>query len=96
LMYAVEMNPSVNITRVLLDAGVDVNAREGMTDWTALIRAVVFNPNLAVVDALLDAGADVTLRAATGERAVDFARSQPRFRNTVTLARLEALSGDVP
>jgi len=65
---------SPELVKALLDAGADVNARDGRS-MTALMFAVAKNhQNPAVIRLLVDRGADVTLQSNVGETAGDWAR----------------------
>ena len=65
--------PSMEPTRILLQAGTDVNHQSKSGD-TALMCAVR-NAQFDVIPLLLDAGANVDLKNAKGETALDLARS---------------------
>ena len=55
----------IDVVRLLLDAGADVDQREG-SDWTALFSAAS-EGHLEVVELLLDAGADFNVKDGSGE-----------------------------
>jgi uncharacterized protein len=65
--------PSVEPTRILLNAGADVNHQAKSGD-TALMYAVR-NAQFDIIPLLLDTGARVDLKNAKGETAIDLARS---------------------
>ena len=65
---------SPELVQALLDAGADVNAKDGR-NMTPLMFAVVTNhQNPAVIQTLLARGADVTVQSNVGETAADWAR----------------------
>lgn len=66
LHWAAGHNPNLDVTKSLLDAGADINARNEEGD-TPLSWAVARNPNPDVPLALLDAGADISARNELGE-----------------------------
>jgi len=69
----------VELVTALLDAGANVNARDGR-GMTPLMMAVATNhQNPAVIRLLLGRGADPSLQSSVGETAGDWARklSQP-------------------
>lgn len=77
---------SVDVARILLDAGAVVDARD-VRGVTPLIFAVATDrPQSSLVRLLLQRGADKTLRSNLGESAVDWAR---KYNNPAILAELQ-------
>ena len=65
---------SPELVKTLLDAGADVNAKDGR-GMTPLMLAVATNhQNPAVIRMLLDRGANVDVQSNAGETAADWAR----------------------
>ena len=65
LIMAAWYNENPEVTKLLLDAGADVNARD-KNGCTPLIWAAVFNENPEVTKVLIDAGANVNARSEYG------------------------------
>ena len=72
---------------MLLDAGADIEARDG-DDNTPLILAAQYNSNPEVLLALLDAGADAGARNAAGLTALDLASTNPNLDGAPALRKL--------
>ena len=73
-LLAAAATAPVELVTALLDAGADVNAKDGR-GMTPLMMAVATNhQNAAVIRLLLARGADVTLQSKIGETAADWAR----------------------
>ncbi len=65
---------SYGVVKALLDAGADVNAKDGR-NMTALMVAVATNhQDRALIGLLLERGADVAVKSNVGETAADWAR----------------------
>ena len=64
-------NEGAGVIRVLLEAGVDINAR-GNNGWTAL-HVAADNEEAEVVRALLEAGADMNAKGNNGRTALHVA-----------------------
>ncbi|MCC6540482.1 MAG: ankyrin repeat domain-containing protein [Bryobacterales bacterium] len=91
LMFAVAYGP-VDMVRLLLDAGADVNARDirGMTPLMLAVASEQQDP--AIVKLLLGRGARRDDRSAAGETALDWAR---KFNRRAVLALFGAQSAPV-
>ena len=72
LMEAVSKNPDPGVTRVLINAGADVNAR-GWFSKTPLMYAAARNANTEVLDILLGAGADLDAKDRYGKTPLMYA-----------------------
>lgn len=73
-----------DIVRLMLDRGLDVNARsgEGMTPLLSVLDSFFLSPKqkLYVARLLVEAGADVTVKSDSGKTALDFAWSDEAIR----------------
>ncbi len=65
---------NLDIVKILLDAGVDVNARQLTDGFTALMNAVA-GGHLGVVRTLVEAGARVNMQSFQGDTAENIAES---------------------
>jgi len=70
LHFAARMN-EVKIASALIEAGVDINAKDD-DGWTALHFAAG-NDNLEIGKVLVDAGADLNIESINNETALQFA-----------------------
>jgi len=70
LMLAALRNPNAEVVTLLVDGGIDVNAKTKSNRDTALTLAANFNQNSEVVSALLKAGADVNAKNNNGDTAL--------------------------
>jgi ankyrin repeat protein len=81
LMIAAANNPNPEVITTLLNAGAEVNA--GDTDGrTVLMWAAQDNKNSEVITALLNAGADGKLKSSAGKTAFDYAKDNPKIKDT--------------
>ncbi len=64
---------SPEVIQMLLDAGADVNARDGRGMTALMFACATDKPNLAILRLLLKAGADQRLESAEHETARDWA-----------------------
>lgn len=65
LMHAAH-NENPKVIPVLLEAGADVEVRDDIFGWTALMRAAEKNVNPEMISVLLEAGADIEARDESG------------------------------
>ena len=66
LMYAVTENDiDFNIIKMLIDAGIDVNAKNEY-NGTALVRAIRWTSRIDIIKLLLESGADINIDGAYG------------------------------
>lgn len=91
LQWAAQYNPDEDTTKVLLEAGGNVESRdkEGLTP---LLLAARSNHNPWVTLRLLCGGADPTVRDAAGATPLDHARLNPAMAGSRALQALEELS----
>lgn len=100
LMIAAAENANLEIIKILLEAGANVNATGEVLQSvgnTALILAAQFTRNPEVIITLLEAGADVNMEARNHTagislKALDVARENPNLRNTEALRLLEEMT----
>src|SRR5262249_50325376 len=83
LHYAV-FGGSPDVVRLMLERGLDVNARSsgGMTPLLSVLDSFFLSPKqkLYVARLLVEAGADVNVKADSGKTALDFAWSDEAIR----------------
>ncbi len=85
LHIAAEYNTNPDVIQYLLDAGLQVDARDRYLDKTPLHAAASYNENPQVIEVLLAAGADVNARDESGE--TPLAATFLRYALRSTLAR---------
>jgi len=87
IMFAVSGNSRTRVAELLLEAGAQINTinSEGMTP---LMLASKFTNNPGIVELLLRYSADTTIKA-NGKMAIDFARTNPKLKNTSALRNLD-------
>jgi ankyrin repeat protein len=90
-MLASDSNKNPEMMTMLLEAGIDINARD-KNGRTALMWAARNNSNPSVVLTLLEAGADAKLRNSKGNRAIDIAATNEALKGTDAYWRLNDLS----
>ena len=78
---AAAYNAAAEVTRALIRAGADVNARadDGIT---ALMKAAMANENLEVIMTLIEAGADGSAVDEAGKTAFDYAEDNDAITDT--------------
>ena len=99
-MYSVS-NGDIVTTRLLLKAGIDINAAD-KDGCTALIQATKAKGRFCfpeIIELLLDGGADPNIKDNTrsknnknGKSAINYAENNRNLRGTSTLNRLKSLS----
>jgi len=81
LMYAAELNSNPEVITTLLKAGAKLDDRD-TNGMTALMVAAHFNPNPEVITILINAGADGKLKSSKGKTAFDYAKDNPKIKDT--------------
>ncbi|MCL2673581.1 MAG: ankyrin repeat domain-containing protein [Alphaproteobacteria bacterium] len=84
-------NSNLEVMAVLLEAGAEVNVKDRF-GTTPLMSAAVNSSNPEVITTLLRLGADSKVRDRHGKMAIEFARENPRLRNTDAFRALEEAS----
>jgi ankyrin repeat protein len=74
LLHPAATSGSADMVRTLVEAGADVNARDGRSMTPLMLAVARADQDAAVIRLLLDHGADVSLVSAAGENAADWAR----------------------
>ena len=80
----------VEVIQALIDAGADINARDGRGMTPLMLAVATDHQNAAAIRLLLAHGADVTIQSKTAETAADWARK------LAWPAGLELLKGSAP
>ncbi len=75
LSIACAHNRNSEITKALIEAGADVNHKDGMPTLTL---AVICNKNVEVIKLLVNAGADLLVKDSYGKTAMNYAKEQNR------------------
>ena len=73
-LLAAASSEQPQLVKALLDAGADVNAKDGRNMTPLMIAVATNRQNAAVIRMLVDRGADATVQSSAGETAVDWAR----------------------
>ena len=88
LHAAAVMNSNPSVTRALIEAGADVDARkEGGV--TPLHAAAAYNSSLSVIRALIEAGADPAARDDDGRTPFDYVKGNEALKGTVAYRLLK-------
>ncbi|GHV40084.1 hypothetical protein FACS1894187_20670 [Synergistales bacterium] len=91
LMRAATYNSNPEVTALLLENGVDINA-EDADGLTALMLAAYNNSNPEVIALLLKNGANPNVRDSDGKRAIDHAGRNEKLRGTAVFKQLQEAS----
>ena len=73
-LLAAAASAPADLIKALLDAGADINARDGRGMTPLMLAVATNNQNPAVIRLLLERGADVTVQSKAAETAADWAR----------------------
>jgi len=85
LHNAARFNHNVEIIKLLLDAGADVNSEDQFNDYTPLMEAVENNNDFEVIKVLLQYGADTKSKDCDGNSLLDIATMYNTDNNVLEL-----------
>ncbi len=73
LYSALEFKSSIDVIRILIEGGADVNVKNRGEGTTPLMAAVLYNPDLKVIQLLIDSGSDLDANDDDGKTALTHA-----------------------